>query len=161
MSKVGQAAVEYQLTDDLQCLQTQISFIVQDMDALVRSCSAEAAAGFWPTCGHPNFQQGRIHSANSEGTPIRVTASPEGDRRRHQRPAEGARAVELWRGRFPPLRPRHGRIVLARRKSVSQQIIMKCHRAPSSPGSSVSIYLLRSTRKLSLHETVSSSASLL
>ena len=39
-----------------------------------------------------------------------------------------------------------------------QPHINKCHRTPSSPGSSVSIYLPRSIYMLLLHETVSSNA---
>ena len=40
-SKVGQAAAGYQRTDDLQCLQTRISSITQDMNPLQGRCSAE------------------------------------------------------------------------------------------------------------------------
>ena len=55
-----------------------ISFIIQDMDALGRSCSEEAATGFPPRDEHHNLQQRHIRSANSRRALIRITASPKG-----------------------------------------------------------------------------------
>ena len=48
MNSVGQAAAEYQSTDGSQPLETQISFVIQDTDALSRSCSGESAMDFQP-----------------------------------------------------------------------------------------------------------------
>ena len=73
----GPAAAGHQPTGDFQCLQTRINSIIRDMDALCRSYSAEAAAGFLPVSDQPNPQPGCLRSASSPPTPIRVTASPE------------------------------------------------------------------------------------
>ena len=74
MNSVGEAAAGYQPTEDLQRLQHRTSFIIQDMDALGRICSVEAAAGFHT----PTSSKTRIRGANSQGALIWVTACPEG-----------------------------------------------------------------------------------
>ena len=48
MNSVGRTAAEFQPADDLQRLQTRISFLILDMDALGCSCSGEAAMDFQP-----------------------------------------------------------------------------------------------------------------
>ena len=76
MGEDGAVAAGRQPTDDLQCLQTQINSMKRDMDALGRSCSAEAVAGF-TISDSSRPQPGRVRSANSQATPIRLTVSPE------------------------------------------------------------------------------------
>ena len=120
-------------------------------------------------------------TSNRQGARIWVTASPE-ERAKNRRasplavsaapPSDGAAegdgvcAVRLRR--TPPQlhhtsvsNPRLGCAVNASPESTPQQTIKRCHRAPSSLGPFVSLYLPRSTNMFSLHRIVSSSASLL
>ena len=98
--------------ENLPCLQTGTSSIIQDMDALGRSCSAETEAGFQPAIDHPNsslvMPSGRPRRVAPNRDALRpepslqrilcsITAPPKEDkdqeRRQYQRRSRGRRSA--------------------------------------------------------------------
>ena len=55
MTNFGLAAAGCCATEDLQRFQSRIDFVIQDVDALGRSCSSETAADFQPTDENVNL----------------------------------------------------------------------------------------------------------